>query len=447
MYLTQKLSVAKSFADAPAASKAATPELLAHLDSANFRKMLTDCCNRSGIAAWAAKDLLDALNAILQASELVHNFDGEATFETDATIEIGLYNATEYFPTTWQLRWLEYYGERFNPRWGFPGSCEGVGEESEFNCAPFAGPHDEPLTYRAASSRLIYIALNALRVDVGNPSFGNVTAIFAPSFWKDSVVAAPVDSGLYTMICNETYRKTPGAHYIHGKYGMRCDKGVINPPGVFGHMNHVLLNNMRFWSNGTDMLARMFTRTYGDPGAPALTNVSRGELAQYIEPNILANARYDQRGVKLLVGAFAPLFGTARGELLQKWAKARGVALAWGVAAADGGHDESHHHSHAVGFAGDVRLVDVPSSAKLLNASMTAADAGQFGKLWREMAAARDPKSGAIDSAVVWSLWAKARQTLSAGLQVALPRAGDCADFERCLGLAADDKCVCYASI
>ena len=75
---------------------------------------------------------------------------------------------------------------------------------------PFGGPHDEPLSFTAAASRLLYVALNLLRVDVGNPGFGNVSAVFSPSFWRDAVVAAPVDTGLYTMACNETYRAMPG---------------------------------------------------------------------------------------------------------------------------------------------------------------------------------------------------------------------------------------------
>ena len=42
---------------------------------------------------------------MLYASELVHNFDG--SFETDCTIEVGFFNASNYFPSTWQLRWLQ----------------------------------------------------------------------------------------------------------------------------------------------------------------------------------------------------------------------------------------------------------------------------------------------------------------------------------------------------
>ena len=37
-----------------------------------------------------------------------------------------------------------------------------------------------------ALTALHYIALNLFRVDVANPTFGNVTAIFAPSFCIDS---------------------------------------------------------------------------------------------------------------------------------------------------------------------------------------------------------------------------------------------------------------------
>ena len=95
--------------------------------------------------------MLDVLREMMYSAELTHNFDG--SFETDASIEI-LQNASDYFPSTWQLRYLQYYGPRGNPRWGFPASCEGVAEENIFRLPRFDGPYDEPLTYKAASSRL-----------------------------------------------------------------------------------------------------------------------------------------------------------------------------------------------------------------------------------------------------------------------------------------------------
>ena len=48
-----------------------------------------------------------------------------------------------------------------------------------------------------------------------------------------------------------------------------------------------------------------------------------------VESNVLANALYSNRSVKLLEAKFAALFGTRRGMLLQEWAAAAGVALAW----------------------------------------------------------------------------------------------------------------------
>ena len=280
MVASQQQAVAKVAATAGAKSAAATAMLLAHLNSSAFRRQLTECCSESGLAAASALELLAHLRAMVDASELVHNFDG--TWETDATIEIGLNNATSYFPSTWELRYLDYYGPRGNKLWGYPRSPEGVGEEGIFQLPRFAGLFDTPLNFASASARLLYIALNLLRADVGNPGFGNVTAVFAPSFWKDSVIASPVDTGLYTMRCNDTYRKEPNASDI-GDIPLACAAGDISP-GVYGALDHVIYNNMAFWQPQThiDTLARAFARSFGDAAA-ALTNISSDELSMYIE--------------------------------------------------------------------------------------------------------------------------------------------------------------------
>lgn len=146
----------------------------------------------------------------------------------------------------------------------------------------------------------------------------------------------------------------------------------------------------------------------------------------------------------MLVGAFAALFGTHRGQLLQQWAAARGVALTWGVGP---GKAQFHHHGEGLdSFAGDLRLLDLPSSAKLVNASATTADATAFDALWTSAAAARDATTGAIESSVVWELWARAQRSLSPSLQLAVPRVGECADWTICLGRSAAGWCVGYDS-
>jgi hypothetical protein len=267
-----------------AASSAATPALLAVLNSSEFRGGLRKCCGVSGIAEESAGQLLDRLHAMLYASELVHNFDG--SFETDATIEIGLYNATEYFPSTWQLRYLGYYGPRGNPRWGYPASPEGVSEEGIFGMQPYRGAFDEPLTFAAASSRLLYVALNSLRVDLGNPNFGNVSAVFSPSFWTDAVIASAIDTGLWTMGCNKTYLAVNGSMHWHLPMKLDCGAADILPAGTHGAMDHVLLRNRQFWHLETDTLSRAFARSYGDAGRADVTNVSSGELDLYVRPQM-----------------------------------------------------------------------------------------------------------------------------------------------------------------
>jgi hypothetical protein len=481
MYASQKAAVARTAAAAINHSAAATAPLLAHLNSTAFRASLQACCSRSGLAHASAEEVLAKLREALYTAELVHNFDG--VWETDATIEIGLHNATSYFPSTWMLRYNEYYGPRFNPRFGQPASPEPSGEEGVFRLPPFHGPHDEPLSFAAASSRLLYVALNLLRVDVGNPGFGNVTAVFSPSFWTDAVVAAPVDTGLWTMACNETYRALPGARAM--RVPLACHGGGQEvPAGVAGWMDHVLLNNARLWAPiGSDTLGRAVARNFGDDDddddadADADADGSRGrydghagsrgrydsqtgnvssdETSLYIEPNILANALYSERSVKMLVGSFAALFGTPRGALLQAWAARQRIALTWGLGT--GLVSNSHHHHPHGGkggaessFAGDRRLVDVPSSAAaMLNASLaSAADVRVFRKLWADVAEARAAAVAAdLNQSQVWGLWTRATRELSPPLQLALPRVGDCSgEWERCLGRggAGRGECICY---
>ena len=452
MDATQKASFQRTAAAAPSRSSVATVALLAHVDSPPFRSALNACC--SSIANQSAVRLVDRLRAGFAAAELVHNFDGN--FEEDATIEIGLENATEYFPSTWELRWLGYYGAKFNPRWGTPASPEGVSEEGIFLLPRFRGPYDEPTTYEAASSRLLYIALNTLRIDLGNPYFGNVSAIFSPSFWRDSVVAAPLDTGLWTMCCNTSYAAHGGKHHVPCQLlRINCSLGVPYP-GVGGHLDHVILHHALYWlrppgpsqADGYDTLIRYFARSYGD----ATPNITTFDTNVYVEPNILANALYSQDALKLLVGSFAALFGTPRGKLLQDWARKQGVALAWAVGAALISASPPAHGGAST-FAGTLRILDVPSTASkgLLNVGASAADAAAFELLWKEMAEARQAAPGGhVPQSVIWELWWRTRATLSPRLQLDVPRAGECNDeWEQCLGSTGDQSdssdCACYS--
>ena len=292
-----------------------------------------------------------------------------------------------------------------------------------------------------------------LRVDVGNPMFGNVTAVFAPGVFSDAIVAAPIDSGLYTMFCNQSYMHQPGAQLPHFNPQLSCSHDIT--AGTPGAIDHVLLNNAMFWERRTDTLARYFARSCadgtrtaahawrqvnGDSNAPADVNTS--ELITYIEPNIIANALYADQAVKMLVGAFAPLFGTVRGALLRRWAQERRIVLTWALG--DGMVDSNDGKGNSsVTFAGDLRVVDVPTSSGLINATTSAADHRAFQSWWDAVAAARNPATGGLAPTDVVRLWAKGYLSLPTSVLLAVPRAYDCANWTSCLGRSRQGRCVC----
>jgi hypothetical protein len=428
---------------AVALSVAATPALLARLDSPGMRAHLRACCRLSGLAKWPAERLLSALREHMRTAELCHNFDG--SFETDVTLEIML-NATAYLPSAWPLRYLGYYGP-MTAAMGHPRSPEPSAEEGVFLLPHFSGPYDLPASWAEASSRLQYIAHNALRVDAGNLGFGRLVAVYSPSLWADAVAAAPFDTGLYTMRCNASYYNLPNATRGHFPLPFACD-GADPSPGVAGAMDHAFLNNDRLWSplmtNSTSpaagQLGRLFSRWYGD--SPRWTDLELTDLGTYLEADVLAHAHYSKRAIKLLVGSFASLFGAPRGELLRRVAAARGVALAWSL-----GPAQDDVWDARSGF--DRRLLDASSdNLKLVNATLRADASKVYDAAWSRAAAARAalPASagGTLPRLTVLNLWDATATALEAGAALSVPAPGECADWERCLGRSGASSCVCY---
>jgi hypothetical protein len=58
--------------------------------------------------------------------------------------------------------------------------------------------------YAEAVQRPIYTAVNTRKVDVGNPTFGPVSAIFAPGFVRNMTLIAPIDTGAWEGECNKS---------------------------------------------------------------------------------------------------------------------------------------------------------------------------------------------------------------------------------------------------
>lgn len=436
----QRTAMAQLRKTAEEASAAATPRLLEVLGSDKFRNSLHRCCARSGIASWSPQRLLAHLRSNLYASELVHNFDGSG--HAGLTLDIALYNATEYFPNSWQLLHLGYLGnDTFNPKFGHPASPSDGSEEGIFKLQPFRGAHDLPGDYGEASSRLQYVALNMLRVDAGNPMFGDVAAIFSPSLWRDAIAAAGIDSGIYTLCCNQTYLQTPGSVHVPCERiapTLLCHAGEPTP-GVSGAMDHALLNNHLMWG-AEDSLVKVLSRWHGDSDV----NVTLLESTFFIEANILGNALYAERDMKMLVGSFGPLFGTVRGKLLREYAARQHIALAWALGPALTNVSKGDPFISAASFHPQARLLDAMGpTTDLVNVTVPSSTEAALAMVWDEAGRARD-SLGQMPQGRVLELWEAAKRAVPRGMHLQLPAAGDCTDWHGCLGLSGLGACVCY---
>lgn len=408
-----------------------------------MRATLRECCNSSGVAAWSASRLLEEIRANLDSAELVHNFDS-GFFYITAFLEEAV-NNTLYLANPWQLGCERggscdnFYSPAFNSN-----------EDGIFRLPTFAGNHEWPGNYTEASGRLIYAAANMMRVDFGLLFYGNVSAVLSPRLWRDAVAASPIDSGLWTISCNETFRKlypyavSPECNASTVCKPLACN-GSDPTPGVRGAMDHAVLNNWRLWNGvGADTIGRWFGRWHGD--APLYSNVSGNDSFAYLESDILANVRYEDRALKMLVGAFAPLFGTPRGQLLRYYARARRIPLAWALGDGLVYRTFTGFTPQTIPFEGSVRILDPAllntSGPAGVNASVAPSDIRGFDRMWHKVAAARDA-AGNLSQFDAYGLWAAAEASLPM-MRLGVPAPHECADWASCLGARLHDgACVC----
>lgn len=67
----------------------------------------------------------------------------------------------------------------------------------EFHNLSEAGYQNTAPTYADAIQRPIYTDWSNRKVDVGNPMFGPISAIFTPSFVRNMTLIAPIDTGAW----------------------------------------------------------------------------------------------------------------------------------------------------------------------------------------------------------------------------------------------------------
>jgi hypothetical protein len=349
---------------------------------------------------------------------------------------------------------------------------------------------------RTARDRPVYGALNMYRSAGGNPQCGPVAAVFrrggdddaaaaagaaaAGAIQDSELLASPLDTGFFQGSCAAGQRVAEWGHWIMA----RCsawpagagNRTLGSPP----YVEHLVETYVRFFNateteagptdypflNLARLLVRLLSRdTYASKqqaaaAAPLSLNFVENTLG-YFELNVAASVQL-RGGIKMMVGMFELLFGTARGAALRRWCIARGWALAWAYnpamsyfrcgpagdapgcrfpASLSTGIDTA-----AVRVLDPVVLFASSSSSSSFGHNVSVSDAVQsrFAALWLAVNASSDSHA-ALDRA--WHdgmLSPSSVGVLQSALAVEPLYAGACANTRDCVGVSiVDATCVC----
>ncbi|CAJ1406645.1 unnamed protein product [Effrenium voratum] len=324
----QRALFAKHAAAAAAASAEATGEVLAFLDSSDFREALRRCC--AELLPLSALELLKRYRAEARSAELAHALPAESLTAVWPDVTLAELEEHGWFLNEWQAGLL--HG---NATPGTPQAVNDLVQQRLYGCRPFTSPTAP--TWAEAAGRLIYVAHNMRRLDYGSmPSFGDVVAVFNTTYVHDMVLTMPYDSGQYGMSCWHQ-----GIPEGFAPPQLNCSSwGEVL--GTLDHFDHLILPNLYMmgnWSLGNfsfryNMSANvqsLFGRSaIAKLPYEAIPPVDTFEAVQYLETNILGNPRLPA-GVSFLIGNGGTLFGTALGRQLQRVAAARGWPLFWAM--------------------------------------------------------------------------------------------------------------------
>ena len=182
----QKQMMAGWQSQAKQLSDAAASHVAAYLDTTEFRRELGICCPQ--IANESASSLFRRIIDEFQTAELIHSFQPQGSNTTVSDTTLDAEKDAAIFYNIWE------YALRLNQT---VLNATSIAEEGILRFPAFTGPDDMPANVSEAQGRPIYSAMNIRGVDIGNPAFGTITAVYRRDYAKDMVVVSPVDTGLW----------------------------------------------------------------------------------------------------------------------------------------------------------------------------------------------------------------------------------------------------------
>lgn len=318
MTRVQRQTVEKATKDAAELSQAARPLLEALYQRSDVRGNLSVWC--PSLSGLPSSELARSFEAELASAELVSNFmaDGRGT---TSHASIDTLEVDDYWPTTWEALY-----DLPRSEWNCSSTSYTVSGAAEVGLYGFPGfRHCLPQSFGLAANRPAYTAVNTLRVDVGNPAFGNVALIWKRSLAAGASIVSPVDTGIVEFDCNASlgapvhsvWLDQPNCSFNDWRFG------------TLDAVVHLAPQALAFWnSSDQNWLAIHTCRLLSDEwGSECPVNPSK--TLSYFEA-VVAKSAYLTH-VKFVVASFAQLFGNATyGARLRRLAVDRGWVLCWG---------------------------------------------------------------------------------------------------------------------
>eukprot|EP01102_Stenamoeba_stenopodia_P002592 TRINITY_DN12450_c0_g1_i1.p1 TRINITY_DN12450_c0_g1~~TRINITY_DN12450_c0_g1_i1.p1 ORF type:complete len:502 (+),score=75.99 TRINITY_DN12450_c0_g1_i1:32-1507(+) len=308
------------------ASEAATPVLLAYLDSTEFRQSISNLPDE--ITSMNSEDLLVLLNETIVLSIMTHGIYASAWGDFDpATLDVTLdqliqYNLT-FIPNLWQRVALGLLNTS-SAYQQLAMLVENTAETHlmllpEFNTTEF-----DNVTLEEASTRVSYTAIDIYRVSASAQYYGNVQMVMNPAYAKPMMLVSPYDTGGFAACClvNASLLPANTCFAMNFTGDHKCPNLTM---GTLYSLNHLYLQNMYYWRVPaiTNLLQRFFAKPQ-----PAAT------LAQeviYFEGDMLGNILIPD-AIQYVIGDFSTLFGKTQGFKLQSWCIEYGLPLVWTIA-------------------------------------------------------------------------------------------------------------------
>uniref|UniRef100_A0A7S3JZZ1 ILEI/PANDER domain-containing protein n=1 Tax=Aureoumbra lagunensis TaxID=44058 RepID=A0A7S3JZZ1_9STRA len=319
MTQVQKEVVQNATKNAESASKTANVAKL--FDDQKVRNFMQENC--PSIASMSSEALAQGIDNELRYAELVSNFEADG----GGMDSFSLNDAQEdnYWPNSWEMIFLSNETSL---------NCsdyivQQAAEENLYGFPPFSSTNNcIPPNFQAAANRPVYTAINSLRIDVGNPAFGDVSLVWRRSNFADVAgIVAHCDTGIWEFECDPVQAHPQDFWLDHPN----CTQG---PPGPFfgslTHFSHLFQHSNNFF-NDTNWLGLQTCRMLSteDWGVEALVTAS--QTLEYWETVVAKTASLTPSRIRFVIASFASLFGHDEiGDRLRRICRRKGWILVWG---------------------------------------------------------------------------------------------------------------------